>query len=123
MAVPEFTTLADCLSVLRLDNGDVDEDRITEAVAAANARVFKSLGQAADHAQYTPATDEYLIAWPLLQQAARVVALDIYRAPGAPGGVLDEFTDLGPVRLGRDPIARVWPLISDFARLGMGLGI
>src|SRR5690349_11034737 len=129
MALPEFTDRAACYEVLRLANGDIDETRIDAAVAAANRLIFAALAKPSDDPQYTapteedPATDEYLLAWPVISEAARIVALDLYRRPTAPFGILDSFSDLGPVRVGRDPIGAVWHLLGPFANHAAQIGL
>lgn len=103
----------DVMAVLRLSPGDIDASRVDEATNTAAAAIrFFVWG-------YSPAI------WPLpadqgwlIRQANITVAVEEYRRPGIAFGLLDQWTDVGPVRVGSDPLAGVYatlmPLKADW---------
>lgn len=57
----------------------------------------------------------------LMRQAVHTAALEMQRREKAPGGVLPAFGgDGSTVRLARDPLTPVWPLLRPF--IGGGIG-
>lgn len=53
---------------------------------------------------------------PLLRRACLVVASELYHQASAPGGVMQQFLDVGaqPVRMARNPMVGAYPLLDPF---------
>lgn len=107
-ADPADVTVA-ALAVLRIDQDDPDADRVATAAVSAIALVDNYLDRA----------DDPLIAptpQPVLDAAVQVT-VELYRRKDAPFGVLNSWSenDVGPVRIGTDPIKGVELLLLPYA--------
>lgn len=123
MAVPEFTDVAACAVVLRLDpddETDPDVARLASSVAAANALLFAALDRPASDPLYADDETGRHDQWPVCAEAARMMALDLFRRAASPSADWLEGIDIPPPR---DVVRAVWPLIAHLQRPGAILGV
>lgn len=100
---------AQALAVLRMDPTDQDAPRVEGAALSAVQLVDTYLDRA----------DDPLVAPPPqpVNDAAVQVTVELYRRKDAPFGVLNSWSenDVGPVRIGTDPIKGVEQMLSPYA--------
>ncbi|MDD7465987.1 MAG: hypothetical protein PUK59_07145 [Actinomycetaceae bacterium] len=100
-------------------------------IAAATARLFREVGNAAtlsepDARLLCEQAAELIsrhvgsadVPGVILQLACVAVARDLHAASQAPGGVFSPFADGGAVRLARDPMKAAYPLLAPYVRGG-----
>lgn len=105
--------LADALKVLRLPSTDIDNTRLTTAVATACELITACIDRADDD----PVTGDPAA----LRTAHYMVAVELYRRKDAPFGVLNAWSpDEGALRINTDPLRGVYHIILPFKR---GFGV
>lgn len=94
--IPADDVAARAMAVLRMQPGDADQERITQAAASALEKIEGYLDRDAD-----PIVDP---APETIIQAATQVTIEAYRRKDAPFGVLNTWAeaDYGPIRIGPD---------------------
>ena len=103
------------LDVMRLDATDVDADRI-ESIATSAVLLVDTYLDRADDPLIAPAPGP-------VNDACVQVTIELYRRKDAPFGVLNTWSesDVGPVRIGTDPLKGVEGLLAPYAhRYGIG---
>lgn len=105
--------LTDALDVLRLTATDPDAERVSACVDAAITLVDHFLDRDdTDPLPGPPPPDA-------VQRGCVQVTVELYRRKDAPFGVLDAWSPdgPGPLRIGNDPMARVYGLLLPHRRL------
>lgn len=90
------------------------------ADATADAYLTSCWGTAAELVNTYVGTSS--VPAPVLQRAALDVASELFHRRNAPGGVMQQFTDVGaaPVRMARDPMLGAYPILAPYVGGGFG---
>lgn len=100
--LPEGVTDDDVAALRRYVGADATKNTdLAEVWAEAQALVVKEVGAA-------------LVPGPVMVRAIKECASELWHRRSAPGGVMQQFTDLdaAPVRMARDPMLGARPLLA-----------